>query len=124
MIALALVMGVGSSWDTVQMVSWTRQFIVATRAMPVVSAMRVTFAPGNFCSRESADRDERRARSASDPMEVAAEARKPTLAPALSGQVAAPTPPATRAAYSRPDDFSPPAATIREVPVPPPRAAV
>jgi hypothetical protein len=113
----------GSPWDSVQLFAWAKQFAVASRAMPLLSAVRVTFAPGNLCSIEVATRDQDRARSSSDPIEAAATARKVPLASfAVASRFTAPVASPDRPSFGRAADFVSPAAFVSDVPVPPPRA--
>jgi hypothetical protein len=47
---LACFMATGSQWDLVQVFAWGRMFATYSRIMPVESALRLTFKPGNMCS--------------------------------------------------------------------------
>src|SRR5580704_17530585 len=43
-------MATGSQWDLVQVCAWGRMFANYSRTMPLASALRLTFQPGNMCS--------------------------------------------------------------------------
>ncbi|MEN9841044.1 MAG: hypothetical protein RL376_844 [Verrucomicrobiota bacterium] len=113
----------GSSWDTLQLLATTRQAFVASQFLPLLSALRVAFAPGNLCSIEENSRDQRRARATSDPAEAVTSPRKLTLATLATEPGAQPPLAAPPASFARPAHQLPPIGFISEVPVPPPRFA-
>ena len=123
-ILLAGALLLGSPGDALQIISWARQAATASQAMPLLSALRVAFAPGNLCSIEENTRDQRRARATSDPAEAVSSSRKLTLATLAATPPCAPPPAAAQpASFARPAHQLPPLGFISEVPVPPPRFA-
>lgn len=50
LVLCATLLAGGAHWDVLQGVAWTRMAATNARSMPLVEALRATFAPGNECS--------------------------------------------------------------------------